>query len=155
MLGAFLAISVVVIVTPGQDTALTIRNTLSGGRRGGIATAGGVALGLATWTVAASAGVVTLLSASEPAFRALSSVTTPALAARVHVASPSATPPAVAIPPRRPPETVFRIVRAVSCPGVQMTTTDTATKAARLPSWSRLSAGISCTCSTRTSGSPG
>jgi len=70
-LAAFVAVSVVVICTPGQDTALTIRNTLSGGRRGGIATAGGVALGLATWTIAASAGVVTLLSASEPAFRAL------------------------------------------------------------------------------------
>ena len=70
-LAAFVAVSVVVICTPGQDTALTIRNTLSGGRRSGIATAAGVALGLATWTVAASAGVVTLLSASEPAFRAL------------------------------------------------------------------------------------
>jgi len=70
-LAAFVAVSVVVICTPGQDTALTIRNTVSGGRRGGIATAGGVALGLATWTIAASAGVVTLLSASEPAFRAL------------------------------------------------------------------------------------
>jgi threonine/homoserine/homoserine lactone efflux protein len=70
-LAAFVAVSVVVICTPGQDTALTIRNTLSGGRRSGIATAAGVAIGLATWTVAASAGVVTLLSASEPAFRAL------------------------------------------------------------------------------------
>ena len=30
---AFLAISAVVIVTPGQDTALTIRNTLAGGRK--------------------------------------------------------------------------------------------------------------------------
>jgi threonine/homoserine/homoserine lactone efflux protein len=68
---AFVAVSAVVICTPGQDTALTIRNTLSGGRRGGVATAGGVALGLAIWTVAASVGVVALLSASEPAFRAL------------------------------------------------------------------------------------
>jgi threonine/homoserine/homoserine lactone efflux protein len=70
-LAAFLAVSAVVICTPGQDTALTIRNTLAGGRRGGIATAVGVALGQAVWTVAASAGVVTLLAASEPAFRAL------------------------------------------------------------------------------------
>lgn len=68
---AFVAVSAIVICTPGQDTALTIRNTLSGGRRGGIATAGGVALGQAAWTVAASAGVVALLSASEPVFRAL------------------------------------------------------------------------------------
>ena len=70
-LGAFLAVSAVVICTPGQDTALTIRNTLSGGRRSGIATAAGVSLGQAVWTFAASAGLVALLSASEPAFRAL------------------------------------------------------------------------------------
>jgi threonine/homoserine/homoserine lactone efflux protein len=68
---AFVAVSAVVICTPGQDTALTIRNTLTGGRRNGIATAGGVAAGQAVWTVAASAGVVALLTASEPVFRAL------------------------------------------------------------------------------------
>jgi threonine/homoserine/homoserine lactone efflux protein len=68
---AFVAVSAVVICTPGQDTALTIRNTLGGGRRSGVATAGGVALGQAVWTVAASAGVVALLTASEPVFRAL------------------------------------------------------------------------------------
>jgi len=68
---AFVAVSAVVICTPGQDTALTIRNTLAGGRRSGVATAAGVALGQTVWTLAASAGVVALLSASEPAFRAL------------------------------------------------------------------------------------
>jgi threonine/homoserine/homoserine lactone efflux protein len=68
---AFVVVSAVVICTPGQDTALTIRNTLAGGRHGGVATAAGVALGQAVWTLAASAGVVALLSASEPAFRAL------------------------------------------------------------------------------------
>lgn len=68
---AFVAVSVVVICTPGQDTALTIRNTLAGGRRAGIATAAGVATGQAAWTLAAGAGVVAILSASEPAFRAL------------------------------------------------------------------------------------
>jgi threonine/homoserine/homoserine lactone efflux protein len=68
---AFVAVSAVVICTPGQDTALTVRNTLGGGRRSGIATAGGVSLGQAVWTVAASAGVVALLTASEPVFRAL------------------------------------------------------------------------------------
>jgi threonine/homoserine/homoserine lactone efflux protein len=69
--GAFLAVSVVVIVTPGQDTALTIRNALGGGRRGGVRTAAGVAVGQATWTLAASAGVAALLQASEPAFLAV------------------------------------------------------------------------------------
>ena len=68
---AFLAVSALVICTPGPDTALTIRNTLAGGRDVGFATAAGVALGQAVWSVAASAGVVAVLSASEPAFRAV------------------------------------------------------------------------------------
>jgi threonine/homoserine/homoserine lactone efflux protein len=68
---AFLAVSVVVIVTPGPDTALTIRNTLAGGRRAGVFTALGVAAGQATWTLATSGGLAALLLASEPAFRAL------------------------------------------------------------------------------------
>jgi threonine/homoserine/homoserine lactone efflux protein len=68
---AFLGVSALVIVTPGQDTALTIRNTLVGGRRGGLQTAVGVALGQALWALAASLGVAALLRASEPAFLAL------------------------------------------------------------------------------------
>jgi threonine/homoserine/homoserine lactone efflux protein len=68
---AFLCVSVLVIVTPGQDTALTIRNSLRGGRRGGVFTALGVSTGQALWTLAASAGVTALLLASEPAFVAL------------------------------------------------------------------------------------
>src|SRR2546428_13727263 len=67
---AFLGISLVVILSPGQDTALTIRNTLLGGRGGGIATAAGVVTGLATWTVASSAGLAALLVASQPLFLA-------------------------------------------------------------------------------------
>jgi threonine/homoserine/homoserine lactone efflux protein len=68
---AFLGVSALVIVTPGQDTALTIKNTLAGGRRSGVATALGVSTGQAVWTLAASAGVAALLVASEPAFLAL------------------------------------------------------------------------------------
>jgi threonine/homoserine/homoserine lactone efflux protein len=70
-LAAFLSVSLVVIVVPGQDTALTIRNTLAGGRRSGVLTAVGVSTGQACWTLAASAGVVALLRASEPAFLTL------------------------------------------------------------------------------------
>lgn len=68
---AFLGVSAVLIVTPGQDTALTIRNTLSGGRRGGLRTACGVSSGQAIWALAAAAGLAALLHASEPAFLAL------------------------------------------------------------------------------------
>jgi threonine/homoserine/homoserine lactone efflux protein len=68
---AFVGVAAVVIVTPGPDTALTVRNTLLGGRRSGVLTAAGVGAGQACWTLAASAGVVALLQASEPAFLAL------------------------------------------------------------------------------------
>ena len=68
---AFVLVSVVVICTPGQDTALLVRNTLSGGRSSGIATAGGVTLGILVWVFAASLGLAALLRASEPVFQAL------------------------------------------------------------------------------------
>jgi threonine/homoserine/homoserine lactone efflux protein len=67
----FLAISAVVIVTPGQDTALTIRNTMLGGRSAGIATAAGVSAGQAIWTIGASLGLTALLLASETMFVAI------------------------------------------------------------------------------------
>ncbi|MBA3475712.1 MAG: LysE family translocator [Actinobacteria bacterium] len=70
-LAAFLGIAILVIVTPGQDTALTIRNTLLGSRHAGVATAAGVAAGQACWTAAASIGLAALLVASEPVFVAL------------------------------------------------------------------------------------
>ena len=44
-LAAFFAVSAVMIVTPGPDTALTIRNTLMGGRRAGVFSAIGVSAG--------------------------------------------------------------------------------------------------------------
>ena len=68
---AFVGIALLVILSPGQDTALTIRNTLVGGRAGGIATAAGVVSGLAAWTVASSAGLAALLVASQPLFLAI------------------------------------------------------------------------------------
>ena len=68
---AFLGLSAVVIMTPGQDTALTIRSSLLGGFRAGSATAAGVAVGQLAWTLAASAGVTAILVASEPLFLAL------------------------------------------------------------------------------------
>jgi len=70
-LAGFLVVAAVVICTPGQDTALTIRNALAGGRRSGLATALGVASGQAVWTFAAAAGLVAVLRASQPAFTAL------------------------------------------------------------------------------------
>jgi threonine/homoserine/homoserine lactone efflux protein len=64
MLG-FIAVAVVVIVAPGPDFALTVRNALRGG---GQATAFGVVAGQLVWVLATSAGVAALLVASHPAF---------------------------------------------------------------------------------------
>jgi len=70
-LAAFVGVGAIVIVTPGQDTALTIRNTLLGGRRAGVFTALGVSTAQAMWALATSLGLAALLAASEPAFLAL------------------------------------------------------------------------------------
>ena len=66
---AFLGISALVIAMPGPDTALTIRNTILGGRRAGTFTALGVASGQLVWVAGTSAGLVAVLLASEPVFR--------------------------------------------------------------------------------------
>ncbi len=68
---AFIGISLLVIISPGPDTAVTTRNVVVGGRRGGVFTALGVTTGLSIWALAASAGITALLVASEPLFMAL------------------------------------------------------------------------------------
>jgi threonine/homoserine/homoserine lactone efflux protein len=68
---AFLGVSALVICTPGPDTALTIRNSIIGGRRGGLLTAAGIAAGQLVWTIAAGVGIASLLQASRPAFATL------------------------------------------------------------------------------------
>ncbi len=68
---AFIGISLLVITTPGPDTAITIRSAMAGGLRGGAFTALGVSTGLTIWALAAAAGITALLVASEPLFFAL------------------------------------------------------------------------------------
>jgi threonine/homoserine/homoserine lactone efflux protein len=67
----FIAISALVIIAPGPDTAVVVRNSLRGGTRGAFATSLGVVAGLVIWTAMASVGLAALLRASEPAFLAL------------------------------------------------------------------------------------
>ena len=64
----FLVVALVVIVAPGPDFALTVRNSVRGG---GLATALGVVAGQLVWALATAAGVAALLVASHPAFVAL------------------------------------------------------------------------------------
>jgi threonine/homoserine/homoserine lactone efflux protein len=69
--GAFLAVSALLSVAPGPDTAIATRNALVGGRRAGLYTVLGVSFGLVVWTLATGVGIAALLRASEPAFVAL------------------------------------------------------------------------------------
>ena len=71
LLFGFLVVATLVIVVPGQDTALTIRNTFGGGRSAGVATACGVSCGQAVWALATSLGLAAILVASEPLYLAL------------------------------------------------------------------------------------
>ena len=67
----FLALAAAVIVTPGPDTALTVRHALAGGRRAGTWTALGVATGQLSWSIATSLGLIAVLLASRPLFEAV------------------------------------------------------------------------------------
>jgi RhtB (resistance to homoserine/threonine) family protein len=67
----FLALSVLLILIPGPDTAVVTKNAIVGGRRAGVLASLGVSIGLVTWTIAAALGIAALLRASAPAFLAL------------------------------------------------------------------------------------
>lgn len=66
--GAYLLVATLLIVTPGPDTALVIRNTLAGGRRAASYTALGIAAGSVVWALASVGGIAALLEASTLAF---------------------------------------------------------------------------------------
>ena len=70
-LAGFLAVSALLILTPGPDTALVIRNSLRSGQRAGSLTTVGVAVGTLWWAVAAVLGVAVLLETSAVAFTVL------------------------------------------------------------------------------------
>jgi threonine/homoserine/homoserine lactone efflux protein len=65
---AFAAIAAVVTVSPGPDTFLTIRNTLGGGVRAGIATVLGIVSGGCVHALLAALGLTLILVQSAQAF---------------------------------------------------------------------------------------
>ena len=65
---AWIAIATVLIVTPGPDTALIIRNALRAGSRAASLSAVGVGLGSGVWAAALVLGVAVLLESSGVAY---------------------------------------------------------------------------------------
>src|SRR6266850_3212761 len=66
--GAWIAVAIVLIVTPGPDTALIIRNALRSGARCAALSALGVGAGSSLWAAASVLGLAVLLEGSELAF---------------------------------------------------------------------------------------
>ena len=67
----FLALAILVIVTPGPDMALVTRNALKGGRKFALMTSLGVVSGLLVWTGASAIGVAVILETNAFAFTIL------------------------------------------------------------------------------------
>src|ERR1035441_5805353 len=67
-LAGFAAAATVVILAPGPDSMLVMRNSLRGGRRAGMCTAAGTLTGLFSWAVAAALGLSSLLAASRTGY---------------------------------------------------------------------------------------
>jgi len=70
-MGGFLLVAVLIVITPGADMALVARNTLSGGRPGGVATSVGVLTGLLVHGIAATIGLSAIIAASATVFSAV------------------------------------------------------------------------------------
>ena len=70
LLGFALA-STLLILAPGPDSMLVMRNTMRGGRRSGLITACGTMSGLTVWAVAAALGLTALLRVSHVGYDVL------------------------------------------------------------------------------------
>ncbi|MFT9222422.1 LysE family translocator [Gluconobacter oxydans] len=64
----FAAAAAVFTITPGLDTAMTLRTATTSGWKAGLAAVVGICLGLGIWGLAAAFGLTALLAASETAF---------------------------------------------------------------------------------------
>lgn len=61
----FVPVAALLVIAPGPDTLLVLRNSARGGLRAGLATAAGTVTGLLMWAAAAALGLAALLRASE------------------------------------------------------------------------------------------
>jgi threonine/homoserine/homoserine lactone efflux protein len=67
----FAAVAAVIVVVPGPDMALVLKNGIARGRQAAVASALGINAGLVVWAFAAAAGIAALLHASSTAFTVL------------------------------------------------------------------------------------
>ncbi|ACZ86983.1 LysE family translocator [Streptosporangium roseum] len=68
---AFTVVALILTVSPGPDTVIVLRTTVSSGRRAGFLAGLGVNLGCYVWGVATALGLTALLAASDVAYTAV------------------------------------------------------------------------------------
>jgi RhtB (resistance to homoserine/threonine) family protein len=66
--GTYVLFVMLVLIVPGPDTALVLKNSLAGGKRGGVLTAVGIGSGNLVQGVAAALGLSAVIVRSEPVF---------------------------------------------------------------------------------------
>ncbi|GAA4682587.1 LysE family translocator [Pseudonocardia yuanmonensis] len=69
--GAYLGIAVLLVLAPGPDTLVLLRNALAGGRRGGLLACAGILAGNLLQGSAAAFGLGVLVASSRPLFETL------------------------------------------------------------------------------------
>lgn len=67
----FVPAAALLVVAPGPDSLLVLRNAARGGRRAGLATAAGTVTGLLVWAAAAALGLAALVRASQIGYLAV------------------------------------------------------------------------------------
>ncbi len=67
----FVPAAALLVIAPGPDSLLVLRNSARGGRRAGLATAAGTVTGLLVWAAAAALGLAALVRASQIGYLAV------------------------------------------------------------------------------------
>ncbi|WP_019812915.1 LysE family translocator [Saccharomonospora saliphila] len=69
--GSYLVLVVLVVLAPGPDTVVTLKNSFAGGFRGGLIATAGIATGNVVQGTAVAFGLGTLIVSSQPVFHTL------------------------------------------------------------------------------------
>ncbi len=69
--GSYLVLVVLVVLAPGPDTVVTLKNSFAGGFRGGLVATAGIATGNIVQGTAVAFGLGTLIVGSQPVFHTL------------------------------------------------------------------------------------
>jgi threonine/homoserine/homoserine lactone efflux protein len=88
--GTYLIFVVLVVLAPGPDTVVTLKNALSGGTRGGLAAASGITVATCCRAPPSQLGLGTVIVRSQPLFVTLGGGALPVIPRRAGAANRAA-----------------------------------------------------------------